>query len=285
MTAIDSIPWTAIVWTTVLLSARILPIALIVPCFGCRFAPPSARVALVVTICMAVASVLVVMVLAFYASASEDIFDFSTDMPWMTWRESSGRWPGLIRSMSVRLLSELSLGLAIGLVATLVFEGMEAGFHTVLATIGGGTHGFRRVHSLPVLGSLIGVVVFVGIDGHLQLLDALVHSYRILPLGRSWTEPLTAAWNVDVVVDASARMFDVAVRVASPVLVSSVLVQSSTGVFERVVPGSTGPRMGAPIAALIGLLFLAISMTAMAVFLARSFTSTSRMLQEIPAPL
>ncbi len=75
-------------------------------------------------------------------------------------------------------------------------------------------------------------LIFFLINGHHYLIRALSFSFTVIPIG---TNTVTGAV-VDLLIQYSAVVFVLAVKIASPILVSFFLVQIAEGILARAIP-------------------------------------------------
>ena len=99
--------------------------------------------------------------------------------------------------------------------------------------------------------SLLGIVVFFAIDGHLVLAGVLAQSFRAWPVGQGYGPLLlsTVAYNV-------AWIFSAAMLLALPVVLSTLVVQLGFGFLNRVAPSLNLFALGFSVITLFGLLML-----------------------------
>lgn len=107
-----------------------------------------------------------------------------------------------------------------------------------------------------VIGQIIyfaAMLVFFIIDGHHYLIRGVALSFEIVPLGQY---AITAGLQ-ELLVRLSAGVFVIAVQLASPFLVSFMLVNIGEGVMSRVIPQMQVFFVTQPLKLGLGLLFLA----------------------------
>jgi len=157
--------------------------------------------------------------------------------------------------------SELAVGVIIGLFATLVFVALQ-----VAGQMMGQQMGIALANVLnPVFGSQIsiignfyfffGLVIFLCIDGHHQLLAAVVRSFEIVPLAGLTLRPETV-WQF---LDSVGGIFIVAIRVAAPVVIAMFLVTIALGFVARTVPQMNVLVVGFMLRIILGVLVWALA--------------------------
>lgn len=76
------------------------------------------------------------------------------------------------------------------------------------------------------------LMMFFLINGHHYLISSLKHSFSVIPLGQfTLTKPV-----YDLIVIYSASIFVIAVKIASPIMVSFFLITIAEGVIARIIP-------------------------------------------------
>ncbi len=89
--------------------------------------------------------------------------------------------------------------------------------------------------SFPVLSELLYLfllMIFILLNGHHFIIEALISSYIIIPLG-TWNISEGAVHQMVVI---TGQMFVVAVKIAAPVLVSLFIANVSLGILNKAMP-------------------------------------------------
>ena len=141
-------------------------------------------------------------------------------------------------SFSLMAIKEVLTGLTLGFALHFVFWGVSfagsiMGFEIGLAM----ASAFNPVDetSSNVIGQVLSFtafLIFFLIDGHHYLIRSLAYSFTVIPFG---TNPVTGPV-VDLLVKYSAGVFILAVKIASPILVSFFLVSIGEGILARAIP-------------------------------------------------
>ncbi|MCS6946116.1 MAG: flagellar biosynthetic protein FliR, partial [Steroidobacteraceae bacterium] len=179
---------------------------------------------------------------------------------------------------------QLLVGIACGLLLQLVFDAIGLGGQ-LLANSMGLSFAFnvdpQRGAATPALGQFYMVLVtltFVTLDGHLRMIELLFASFAQLPIG---TDGIGAA-GLSQWLAAAALLFEGALRVALPGLTALLIVNISFGVLSRAAPALNLFAVGFPLALLLGLLAVLISLPVVqSAFLAvadRAFAAVDRIL-------
>lgn len=104
--------------------------------------------------------------------------------------------------------------------------------------------------------ALLATLVFLAIDGHYLIIQALASSFDAIPPGT-----VTMNGSVgDLVIKYSAYIFVIALKIASPVMVTLFLVDISLGTVAKMMPTMNVFFVGMPVKIVAGLAIMAMSM-------------------------
>lgn len=161
----------------------------------------------------------------------------------------------------VMILKEVVVGLIIGISAQFLFIGIQMAGELI-----GLDMGFGMVNILdPTTGEQISIIgqfkyllallIFLVINGHHFLLNALHTSFIVIPLGTaSLNQFITAE-----VITVSKEMFVIALKIGAPALVVLFLTSFIMGVIARTVPQMNIFIVGFPLKISVGLAMLGVS--------------------------
>ena len=188
------------------------------------------------------------------------------------------------------VLREVTIGLYIGFLASLVFAGFQLAGQYFAVQIG---FGFTEVVdplaqvSIPVVGQLknmIGLLVFLFINGHHFMITAIMNSYTlapVLPYGQN-SMGMLLKW----MTYCTSGMFVVALKIAFPVVATVFLVSITMGMLAKAAPQMNIMMLGFPLKIVVafGLLaFLApLIIRIMHVTFERMFTFISNVIVHWP---
>lgn len=156
----------------------------------------------------------------------------------------------LIVAISVEALTGVMLGFAAQFIFwSIQYAGEIIGFQMALA-MASVFNPMDGVHSNPIGRFLVTsmLLVFILLDGHHQILQALVFSFDVVPLAGANLEaggPLMLQWMGD--------FFTTAMKLASPFMITIFLVDASLGVFARVAPQADLFSVALPVKILVGM--------------------------------
>lgn len=213
------------------------------PLFGATYAPPAARVGLVVVLAAFLAPTV---------GAPRSV--------------EAGQFLAL-------LLREGLVGLALALAVRLLVAGAELGGYLTgfqmglsYAALVDPQSGVRN-NVLAALYGSIAVLVFLVTNAHHDVLRALALSYDALPIGAG----AVGSGLAELVARMFGLMFTLGVRLAAPVTVTLLIVEVALGVAARVAPTLNLLVTAAPVRLLIGWIALALTLRVMPDLLARAF--------------
>ena len=167
------------------------------------------------------------------------------------------------------VLSELAVGMLMGMVFNFIFAGIQLAGHVMGFEIG-----FSLVRSIDpltnvetvvmsVLWNLIALVLFMTINGHHLIIQTFIHSYQVMPVG-------TFSLNhngVMLLMSLSGSIFVIGVQLAAPVLVVVGIVDIIIGLIGRAAPQVQILLIAFPLKILTGLFAAGLSLYFMPSFM------------------
>lgn len=162
--------------------------------------------------------------------------------------------------MILMVLSEVILGIAMGLLVKFQFAAIQTGGQII-----GFLMGFSMVNTVdPLTGTSEGAVAhflymvtlltFLSLNGHLHLLAAFGESFKMIPPGGLViTPPL-----VEQVLAFSGTMFLLAVKIAAPIMGAILLVDVALALIGRAAPQMHIMLIGFPVKITVGFFFLGL---------------------------
>jgi flagellar biosynthetic protein FliR len=257
-------------WALVPLAAlRCLGAFAVAPLYGSRFVPAQLRVALGLACGVLLASLAV---RAAGPSAAGQ----------------ANPWAGIAGSplaYGLQCGGEALFGLAVGYICLLFLSAIQIAGQVMDTEVG-----FAMVSvldpqfgvQLPLIGSflnVLGVLVFLALDGHLLLLRALRDSVLLIPLGGAGLPASVGA----LVLRAVAAAFVTALKLAAPVLAAMLLTSVAVGIVARSVPQMNVFVVGLPLRIAIGLAVLVLALPYFAALLAPALSDTFTLIDRLTA--
>ncbi len=167
-----------------------------------------------------------------------------------------------VGSLIILALQEVVIGSAIGFSVGIIFHGVVyAGelFGIVMGFSISNVIDPQNGFDVPVIGQIeyiIAIFIFLILDGHLFLIQALKMSYDAVPV--SGLNLSGSA--VDTFVHMTGMVFLTAIKIGAPVIVSLFLTNVLLGVMSRVVPQVNVFFVGMPLKVGVGLFTLMASL-------------------------
>jgi flagellar biosynthesis protein FliR len=216
--------------------ARLLGLLAAAPLFGNRGIPLRIRVALGLVVTLAIAPAL----------------------PPAPTLPTSG-WLAL-----AMLARELVLGLAMGFVLRLVFAAVDLAGELIGLQMGFSFASFYDPHfgTTPAVTQrflgLLAILIFLGLDGHLMLIDIAVHSFAWLPVGMG---PLPRdGWAF--IAHYGITVFAAGLLLALPLIAALLIAHLAIGVLNRAAPQFNLFTVGFQVTLGTGILLLPLALNA-----------------------
>jgi len=173
-------------------------------------------------------------------------------------RPLSLSWPQVVPLLFTEFMVGMVLGFAISFVMNAFIIageliGIQMGINLISALdpVAGG--------QVPILGQfmgLLGMLIFLAIDGHHMMFEALVASFQLVP-------PMHVHFSgflVESVLKLGVGMFVLALKVGAPVMTAVFIVTLGMGILGRTIPQLNVMLNNVPITIGVGLLVLGLSL-------------------------
>jgi flagellar biosynthesis protein FliR len=164
------------------------------------------------------------------------------------------------------IAGELVLGLAMGFAIQIGFAAAQVAGEVISNAMGLGFAAMQDPmsgHSSTAIGqflNMLGTALFLCMNGHLALIDAVVRSFAAMPPGRAWLAPDSLRG----LVDFAGLMFAAGVSIAIPVAFALILVQIVMATVTRAAPALNIFSIGIPATVLAGLMLMAAAVPVLA---------------------
>lgn len=180
---------------------------------------------------------------------------------------------GDFSALAFAALNEIAIGLALGFIANLYMMVFQLAGQFFSVQLGFGIievmDPMAEV-SLPVVGqlqNLFATLVFIAIDGHRYLLEAVIRSFSLCPtLGGAVSGNMLYS-----VADTMRILFEIAFVLAAPVMGTVFVVEVALGILNRAAPAMNVMMLGFPVKIVFGLLVLVAAMPQIAALTERVF--------------
>ncbi|MGI5880154.1 MAG: flagellar biosynthetic protein FliR [Syntrophomonadaceae bacterium] len=163
--------------------------------------------------------------------------------------------PGLFLAAMV---VEIFIGFTIGFVAYVALGAIQLAGQLMDMQMGFGIVNVVDPQSgtqIPLMGNFtqaIALLIYLAMDGHHYLLQAIVQSYKIIPvLGVRLDKGL-----YDLIFEITVYLFIIAIKIAAPIVIAVVTTDIAMGFIARTVPQMNVFIVGLPLKILVGIFML-----------------------------
>lgn len=156
------------------------------------------------------------------------------------------------------LMQQIIIGLAMGFSMRIVFSAVEMAGEITGLQMGLGFATFfdpQQSGQVQLVGrfyGLLATLMFLAIDGHLQIIAILAHSFTTLPVG---TEGMSTT-SFTTLVSWGIKIFTLGLHLALPVLTALLITNLALGILTRAAPQLNIFAVGFPLTLGIGLLVM-----------------------------
>ncbi len=160
------------------------------------------------------------------------------------------------------LMAEIMIGFVLGLTIQFVLAGIQMGGEFVGFQMGLSMAEVLDPQSgmnasvLSQFHYLLGLMIFLAIDGHHWFFRALVQSFQLLQPG----EIHLRAGLYDHLIRLGGQMFLIAVKMAAPAMAVLILTQIGLGILAKAVPQVNILMTSFPLTIALGLFFIALAL-------------------------
>ncbi len=163
----------------------------------------------------------------------------------------------------IMVIKEVSIGLIIGFSMTLLFAGIQFAGSTIGMQMGFGLVNVidpLTQEEVTVVGQfqfIIAILIFLIISGHHFVIQAMLDSLNLVPLASVHYE---AGSLTEYMIQLTAGIFIIALKMGAPILVSLLLTEVGLGVIAKTVPQMNILMVGIPVKIGLGTLVWIISL-------------------------
>lgn len=178
-------------------------------------------------------------------------------------------FPQTSLEMGLMIVSELIIGIILGLLVQTVFEGIRmmghvVGFQTGFAIVNiMDPQSGMQVSILSNMAYFVAMVIFLLFNGHHILLNAIKQSFDLIHLGTlSLGKPV-----FHEIIKAFGEMFVIAVKIGAPAIAALFFTKVAFGLVTKLIPQMNIMIVAMPVQIVIGLLFFGVCLNAILGFI------------------
>lgn len=170
--------------------------------------------------------------------------------------------PDAILALPIPIGTELLIGLAMGLVASVFVQGIAMAGEVASLQMGlnmGEALGLTDTPTSTGVGELKTMLVmalYVTLDGHVVLLRGLADSFHVIRPGGA----IALTDGSRLLITIGGTIFETAIRAAAPIMVALLLTNFGLAILSRAVPQLNAMAIAFPITISVGLLVLGLSL-------------------------
>lgn len=189
-------------------------------------------------------------------------------------------FPSTIFGMAQLILAEFIIGVTLGLLVLVFFEGIRmmgqmVGFQTgfAITNIIDPQSG-AQISILANMAYLVAMILFLLLNGHHILLSAVKESFEIIHVG-------SLGLNVEMfnkIIPIYGDMFAIAVKIGAPAIAALLFTNLAFGLIVKFIPQMNIMIVAFPVQITIGLLFFGVSLNVLLKFMEKYLIDLGPML-------
>ncbi|MFC1538597.1 flagellar biosynthetic protein FliR [Candidatus Latescibacterota bacterium] len=181
--------------------------------------------------------------------------------------------PATTFGLAMVILGELAIGFAMGFAVIIIFSAVQFAGHAIGLQMGLAVAsiidpmGSGQISIIGEFYYLLSLLIFLMIDGHHQVIMALVRSFEMIPLGGGVFDSNVG----EFIISLTGSLFILAVKLAAPVIITLFIVNVVMGIVARTVPQMNVFIVGFPLSIGVGLIMIRVSFPLVKVVLINAF--------------
>jgi len=181
------------------------------------------------------------------------------------------QFPDTLCGMVQMITAELIIGMILGLLVRMLFEGIRmmgqlVGFQTgfAITNILDPQSGIQ-VSILSNIAYLVAMVLFLILNGHHILLNAIRESFEIINVGSLSLDRRI----FQEIINASGDMFVIAIKIGAPAIAALLFTKVVFGLITKLIPQMNIMIVAFPVQIIIGLIFFGVCLNVILRFMER----------------
>ena len=179
---------------------------------------------------------------------------------------------------ALMMVSEVVMGLVLGFAVLLLFIGIQFAGQLAGLQMGFGIVNVIDPQSsehVSIIGqflNILAILIVLTVDGHHLILQGLVHSFEVVPLGGVELKEEI----IEKIIVLSNEVFVIAIKISTPILIALFLISVAMGILARTVPQMNVFIVGFPVQLAVGMAVLIASLPLFYVLLDKSINLLGR---------
>lgn len=163
------------------------------------------------------------------------------------------------------IAQQMIIGIAMGFMMTVIFAAIDMAGQVCGMTMGLGFASFFDPQSqgttvvISQFFGVLGLLVFLSLDGHLLMISALVESFQSFPISLT-----PSGINGMKIAQWGSKIFSIGLQLALPVIAALLITNIALGILTRTAPQLNLFGIGFPITIGIGFLVISLMLPSMA---------------------
>lgn len=184
------------------------------------------------------------------------------------------------------LMQQVVIGLAMGFAMRVIFVAIEMAGEIIGLQMGLGFALFfdpQNSGQVQLIGRFLGLIallVFLAIDGHLQMIAILAQSFSVLPIGIAGMPSLSFS----VLANWGSEIFLLGMKLSLPILTTLLIANLALGILTRAAPQLNIFAVGFPLTLAIGLAMMSLVLPYYLPILEHMFQNGLRIMLDIITP-
>lgn len=164
----------------------------------------------------------------------------------------------LISQWPLVIFSELLIGVGVGIVMNLVFDGVQMAGQILSVQMGYSLANIMDPQTMvdstvvAMFHQMIAMLIFLRLDVHFWILRGLAHSFDYLPVGPGHFSAAFTTYALHL----GASVFAIGIQIAAPVLAATLIADVALGLLGKASPQLPLMVLGPAVKSILGLLVL-----------------------------
>jgi flagellar biosynthetic protein FliR len=162
------------------------------------------------------------------------------------------------------ILKETMIGLSLGFIAYLFFTAVQVSGSFIDMQMGFGIANVidpQTGAQSPLMGNfkfIFAVLLFLSFNGHHLMIEAVIQSYKWLPLNQTWPTAFGSESLTEFMISSFTAMFMFAFQMAAPIVGALFLTDVAMGIISKAVPQVNIFIVGLPLKILVAFMLMVI---------------------------